>query len=190
MKSQRLPKRRRLWWLLVLPLMVFVPWVFAQDAVPGDNCQLMINNSQVDYGQTTRGQMLQQGQGQERLSFGKRMITVNVLCQQATPIALWVRGSGGEQFSFGSQGQVTIRAKNVRLDSGPVMVMTDNVQPAHELMLKPGDRLQPVTSVGLPLTGKSMTLQLEIDTNIANAATRVNQELLLKQDLTLELVAR
>ncbi|CNK99793.1 Uncharacterised protein [Yersinia mollaretii] len=176
---------------MALLLVSSTSWAAAEPAV-GDNCELMVSQTQIDYGQNSRGQMLQRGQGAAQLPFGKREVVVNAVCQQPVPMKLVLRGNGdtGRAFRFGPQGQLGVQARNVRLDGNPAVVQLEGGRPQEGLTLKPGDSLQVVSAAGQPLIGKSLTLRLELEARIAAGATRVNEELRLEENLSLELITQ
>lgn len=188
------------WWpyrefvggLLVLLSLMISPACLAAQAEGSESCQLMANHAQIDYGQHSRGQMLQRAPGAGQLPFGQREIIINAICQQPVVMKVIVRGAsdGRQSFRFGQQGGLDLKVKNALLDGNPVMVQQENGRPQTELVLAPGDSLQPVSSNGLPLHGKAFRLQLLMGASMATDATRVSQELRLEEHLTFELMTQ
>ncbi|MBS3046403.1 hypothetical protein [Enterobacter mori] len=176
--------------LLAMTLLFSSLQTFAEQVNSGENCQLIANNAQIEYGQHSRGQMLQRAPGASKLPFGRREIVLRAVCQQPTAIKLMVRGASDaqQQFRFGQQGQLSLQVKNAQLDGSPVKMQLDDGRIQNESFLAPGNSLQPVNAGGQPLTGKVLTLQLELEASMTAAATRVNDIVRLEESLTFELV--
>ena len=161
---------------------------FMAEAQARSDCSIRLGPSAVDFGNTTRGQLLAQSRRGESLSFGSRRAQANVQCEQAGPLRLAVVGPAAEadQYRFGA-GSLTVRVLAVRVDGKPVQWISEGQEPATDVrVLRPGGQLIPAVA-GVAVEGRSLEVELELEGHVASAATRVSDLTRFETSLTVRL---
>lgn len=145
-----------------------------------DNCQIQISNAAVDYGSTSRAELLKRQVSPLAMGLGKHSVTLTATCRTPTLMTLFFRGAGsdGESYRMGRGGRFTLRAYNARLDGRAVGLgsVTEASQApqnkADTLPLPPGGGVVPIVS-DVPVKGTSLQVQVEVDASILTTRSRV-----------------
>ncbi|MFC6337168.1 hypothetical protein GIR22_04150 [Pseudomonas sp. CCM 7891] len=167
------------WLLLFVALM-------AHDA-RAENCLLSVSQPHIDYG------VIRSVRPVERTSIflGTRTLHLNVICKAPSPMALRFTGAsaGGQGFRFGPQGRFFLSLKHARMDGRAVEWTVAHVPgKSGSGRLSPGQALQ-ARAAGIPLVGRRLTVQVDIDTELPAAALAVRNETLLEGLGRFELVS-
>ncbi|MCS4246937.1 DUF1120 domain-containing protein [Pseudomonas sp. BIGb0164] len=143
-----------------------------------DECQLNLSETAVDFGLVNRA--VSPIAAAEHL-LGERRLSLTLNCPTPTDLSLFYRGlaAGTERFQFTGRGSYSLRASDALLDGQPV-----------ELGLVPGSGQPPVSSAttlrwrpehgivpmraGVPVIGRSLSLQLEVSAWARQDALRVS----------------
>lgn len=164
-------------------------------AAPNDNCQMQISHPVVDYGQITRAELLERQITPSAFSLGKQTLTLSATCRQPTLMTFYFRGSAGEanKYSFGNSGNFTLTMSMAQLDGKRVRlghVLTPGQQPeriADSGTLVPGVGIVPVFDERA-VRGTSFSVQIEIDTQIFAASSRIADKTVWRSSGSFELV--
>jgi hypothetical protein len=151
----------------------------AQAAGP-DNCQMQISNAAVDYGSTTRAELLHRQVSPLMMSLGTQRVTLTATCKTATLMTLFFRGAAadGNTYRMGQGGSFTLRLSDARLDGRAVglgSVLTAGQAPetkSDSLALPPGAGAVPILN-DVPVRGLSLQVQVEISAGISATGSRV-----------------
>ncbi len=162
-----------------LTSLILVVGMQAASAAPTDNCQLLLGESQVDYGTVTRYTLNPLTKYPRYLSFGKRIVTATAVCPTPVRMSLFFSGapSPNNLFRFGENSGFVVHAMRAQLDNHPVRLarIAAPGQPASEegenVTLIPGQGLTVATSDGG--IGRQLSLQLEVEAYASDGATRV-----------------
>lgn len=160
-----------------------------------DNCQMQISNPSVDYGNTTRAELLKKQVSPLMMSLGRQSVTITVTCKVPTLMTLFYRGSVADAntYRLGNGGSFTLRALNARLDGRAVglgSVLTPEQPPeikADSVMLRPDSGAVPIIN-DVPVKGRTLQLQVDIDAFILATGSRVSDRTVLRNDGSFELV--
>lgn len=169
---------------LMLYFLLFV--IAMANEARADTCRLSLSQSRIDYGPVRHGQ-----QDSQSVSLGTRTLHLNVVCADASVMALRFSGvpADGQGFRFGRQGQFTLNLKHAQVDGQAVewAVAHLPVEPATGRLL-PGQTLV-ARAAGLPLVGRRLTAQVDVEAHVPSAALGVRSETLLEGLGNLELVS-
>lgn len=156
--------------------------ILMTSAQASPECTIRLGPAAIDFGSTTRGQLLAQSVRSDPLSFGQRRAQANVQCQRTGPLRLELVGSAAdaEQYRFGA-GTLKVRVLAVRVDGKPVQWLGDEQGPDAQAW-RPGARLVPARA-GVAIEGQSMDIELELEAHIPSANTRVSDLTRLAADL-------
>ena len=143
-----------------------------------DECQLNLSETRVDFGLMNRA--VAQGAAAERL-LGERRLSLTLNCPNPTDLSLFYRGlaSSGERFQFTQRGSYSLRASDALLDGQAVELglLPGSGQPAASmgstLRWRPEHGIVPMRA-GVPVNGRSLSLQLEVGAWAREDALRVN----------------
>lgn len=159
------------------------------------DCDMQLSNREVNYGALHRGE-LTTGAQMAAIPLGKRQLALSVMCRQPTAIGLRFDGqpAGADAYRFGGQGSFTVRLSDATLDGRPVQLASlsgsgGTGTASNAASMKPNG-LVVTTAHGAPVTGKAFTAQVEIDTYIDDATTRVRDLSVLEGTGTFRLVPR
>ncbi|TWC71426.1 hypothetical protein [Herbaspirillum sp. SJZ099] len=167
----------------------------AAHASGADNCQMLISNPSVDYGATTRAELLKRQVSPLMMSLGRQSVTLTATCRVPTLMTLFFRGSAADAHAYrlGNGGAFTLRVLNARLDGRAVglgSVLVPGQPPetqADSLVLSPNTGAVPIIN-DVPVRGSSLQLQIDIDAGISTTASRINDRTVLRGDGSFELV--
>ncbi|MGY2292418.1 hypothetical protein ACW9H6_21675 [Pseudomonas sp. SDO528_S397] len=162
--AKRLRRALSLSWLLSVVLMA--------GEAHADNCRVSLSQSRVDYGLVRLGS----------LPLGTRTVQLNILC--ADPSAMALRFSGpaadAQGFQLGHQGRFTLSLRHARVDGQAVQWGGAHLSgSAANARLAPGQTLL-AQAAGLPVKGRHLTAQVEVDAELAPDALAVRREMLLE----------
>ncbi len=155
----------------------------ATDAAAGDNCRLRTNPAQVDYGRLSRHAILGQPATAHGHSLGKRLITVDVVCDAPTRLTLLARGGAADEssFRFGPQGRLALTAARAVLDGNAIslgIVEQPGEAPsaiAASAPLLPGKGVTALVD-GQAGTGSRLSVQIEVEAFVPVDALSVTSE--------------
>jgi hypothetical protein len=153
-----------------LCLLTHMAWAQARS-----DCSVRLGPAVVDFGRTTRGQLLAQSPPGDPLSFGLRRAQANVQCEQPGPLRLTLvaPAANAGQYRFGA-GTLSVRVLTVRVDGKAVDWISDGQAPAADARtLQPGASLIPAVA-GMGVEGRSLEVELELEAHVTSAATRVS----------------
>ncbi|MDR8047988.1 hypothetical protein [Burkholderia cenocepacia] len=162
----------RMRWLLVLLLLITGPAI-------GADCDMQLSNGEVGYGMLHRGEL----EGDARadiLPLGKRELTLTIACREPTSFRLQFDSepAGASEFRFGQHGHFIVGLSQATLDGKPVQLAQRVDITEGRAPVSPSARLVPNGSVDVvdqlaPVTGKVFSAQVEVETYIDAASTRV-----------------
>lgn len=144
----------------------------------GDECQLSLSDTALDFGLMNRAVALVPSA--ERL-LGDRRLSLTLNCTVPTDMSLFYRGiaAGAERFQFTPRGSYSLRVSDALLDGQAVELglLAGSGQPAvstgASLRWRPEHGVVPMRA-GVPVSGRSLSLQLEASAWASEAASRVN----------------
>lgn len=143
------------------------------------DCDIRLSGAEVDYGRMTRAE-LQVTRSAGPVSIGKRQIALNVVCRQAQPFELQFDGlaASAEAYRFGKSGYFTLNLRQALVDGQPALIAQTARNGAPPGAVSDNLRLPPQASAAVvrdnrPLAGKTLTLQIEVETFVDDATTRV-----------------
>lgn len=134
-------------------------------SVEAPSCNLSAGPETVDFGSRSRAQLSPQSGG---LTPGSRLVTVMVGCTVPQTISLQFNGAvRNDQFSYGTDSVVRVRAIRAQLDGQPVTLQRESLttrldgESATGLEVYPGDIIH-VMKQGQQGIGKQLGFTLEI----------------------------
>ena len=139
-------------------------------------CELRLAPERLDYGQSTRGALLETRSGNGEVQLGKRSSTLHVHCPRPMPVALSfvAAAADADRYRFGG-GSLGLRVTAVQVDGAPAQLARQGGDPAAaELALRPGDKAVPMLG-GQPASGRDFHIEFETDARLPSDATRVAQ---------------
>ena len=178
-----------------LTSLILVVGMQAASAAPTDNCQLLLGESQVDYGTVTRYTLNPLTKYPRYLSFGKRVVTVTAVCAAPTRMSLFFRGSPSPNnlFRFGEHNGFVVHAMRAQLDNHPVQLaqLAAPGQPvgagSESVTLMPGQGVSVAASDGG--IGRQLSLQLEVEAYLSDSAAHVTAAQTFEGNTSVELHA-
>ena len=157
------------------------------------DCNLSTNTTVIDYGSHSRWQ-LQDIDGGQKVSFGKRMLMVSVVCPYSQVMRVMLRGdrAGNGSLRYGDWGSVTIRLLDAQLDGQnvPVTITTADGRvsgAAENILLQPGNTIVAMHN-GQPAKGKNFTARVELEPVMSKSDARVSARQLIESNLALDLM--
>jgi hypothetical protein len=167
----------------------------AVSAAPANNCQLLLGDSQIDYGTVTRSALNPLTKYPRYLSFGKRVVTATAVCATPTRMSLFFRGSASPNnlFRFGEHNGFVVHAMQAQLDNRPVQLapLAAPGQPAGaggaSVTLMPGQGVTVAASDGG--VGRQLSLQLEVEAYLSDSAAHVTAAQTFEGNTSIELHA-
>ncbi|MHA3734342.1 hypothetical protein ACXR0M_01570 [Pseudomonas sp. Eth.TT006] len=158
----------------------------AVTAQANPECSVRLGPSALDFGSTTRGQLLAQSPGSDSLSFGMRRTLATVQCARPGALRLELLGPAADagQYRFGA-GTLRVRVLAVRVDGKLVQWLSEGEGPDADL-LRPGAYLTPALT-GVAIEGQGMEVELELEARVASTATRVSDLTRFESNLGLRL---
>lgn len=153
---------------------------FMEGVEANPDCTVRLGPAAIDFGTTTRGQLLAQSVQGESLSFGLRRAQATVQCSRPGSLRLELIGSAADagHYRFGA-GTLKVRVLNVRVDGRMTQWLIEGPDAD---VLRPGSRLIPALA-GLGIEGQGMEIELELDARVPSAASRVSDLTRFEADL-------
>ncbi|MBC3205928.1 hypothetical protein HU755_03960 [Pseudomonas sp. SWRI111] len=152
-------------------------------------CTVRLGPAAIDFGSTTRGQLLAQSVHSDPLSFGLRRAQAHVQCERSRLMRLELVGAAADagHYRFGA-GTLQVRVLAVRLDGKAVQWLSEGQGEEPDARVwRPGVRLVPaIADAGVE--GQRMEIELEFEAGVASADTRVSD--LTRFDSELKFVLR
>ncbi|AZE97277.1 hypothetical protein C4J95_5163 [Pseudomonas orientalis] len=155
-------------------------------AVQAENCQLSVNQPRVDYG-VIRREAFVEG---PTMKLETRSLALNVVCIEPSIMVLrFVGAADGQGFRFGSQGRFRLSLKHAQVD-GHAVEWSAPSQPGDGSsgQLLPGQVLV-ARVAGMPVSGRRLTAQVNIDADLPSSALHVRNQTLLEGQGSFELVS-
>ena len=140
------------------------------------DCQMILSEPRVDYGEI-RPSQASSGSATVRLDT-QRTLHLSVLCANPTAMALRFNGvpADAQGFQFGRQGRFMLSLRRAQVDGRPVAWQPDETADGR---LLPGRTLV-ASAAGVPVTGRRLTAQVEIEVHLPADALSVRREVLLE----------
>lgn len=143
-----------------------------------DECQLSLSETAVNFGLVNRA--VAPAQAAEHL-LGERRLSLTLNCPESTDLSLFYRGlaTAGERFQFTPRGSYSLRVSDALLDGQAVELglLPGSGQPAvstgSTLRWRPEHGIVPMRA-GVPASGRSLSLQLEVSAWARGDALRVS----------------
>lgn len=169
-----------------LPLMVLCT-VLAVPQAWADNCRLSVSQPRIDYGVIRREEPVERAS----MVLGTRTLHLNVVCAEPAAMALRFIGvaADGQGFQFGRQGRFRLSLKHAQMDGHAVGWTAAHLpgEPASGQLL-PGQTLM-ARVAGMPMVGRRLTAQVDIDAELPADALQVRNETRLEGQGSFELVS-
>lgn len=163
---------------------------FAVLIAPGawaENCRLSLSQAHIDYGAIRRDGSV----AGTSVVLPTRSLHLTVLCAEPSAIALRFTGAAadGQGFQFGRPGRFRLSLKHARVDGLAVewAAMQRPEEPAGGQLL-PGRTLE-ARVAGMPVAGRRLTAQVDLDTDLPAAALELRNEARLEGRGSLELIS-
>lgn len=152
-----------------------------------ENCRLSLSQPRIDYGVIRREGPVDK----LALVLGTRVRHLNIQCAEPAAMALRFIGvaADGQGFQFGRQGRFRLSLKHAQVDGHAVGWVAAHLpgEPASGQLL-PGQTLM-ARVAGMPMVGRRLTAQVEIDTELPASALEVRSEALLEGQGSFELIS-
>ena len=157
--------------------------VLLPQAVLAENCRLSVSQSRIDYG-VIRPLALAQS---PTVALDTRTLHLNVVCAEPTAMALrFVGAADGQDFRFGQQGRFRLSLKQALVDGRAVeWAAPSGAASGH---LPPGQALV-ARAAGMPVIGRRLTAQVDIDTDLPAEALQVRNQAVLEGQGRFELIS-
>lgn len=160
--------------------------MLAANTAVAANCDMRLSGNEMDYGALSRGD-LAAGAGAAMLPLGKRQATLTIACRQPTTIALSFNGSpaGPGSYRFADNGNFTVQLSNATFDGQAMQFAQLTESPSGAGAAAPTAWMTPnallgVVSQGARASGTFFSADVEIDTYIDDAGTRVRDVTVLE----------
>lgn len=161
---------------------------------PDNRCSLSAGAPVVDYGVQSRWQLQDDG-GSQRVTPGRRSLTLSVVCPYSQTMRLTLRGdmAGNGELRYGERGYVVLQLTDAQLDGQDVQtaaITLDGTLSGGEqtsLRLLPGNIFAAVQN-GQLARGKRFTARVEIKPVLPEQDARVAARQVSEASLTLELI--
>jgi hypothetical protein len=160
--------------------------VLLPQAVWAQNCRLSVSQSRIDYGVIRPLALLES----PTVALGTRTLHLSVACAEPSTMALrFVGAAEGQDFRFGQQGRFRLSLKQALVDGRAVeWAATYSPGDAASGRLLPGQVLV-ARAAGVAVTGRRLTAQVEIDTELPADALQVRNQAELEGQGRFELVS-
>lgn len=185
--STKLRRRCAMAVKLLRPLLVLLCAVLTAPGAWAENCRLSLSQPSVDYGAIGREVLVERA----HRSLATRSLHLNVVCAEPATMALRFISvaADGQGFRFGHQGRFRLSLKHAQMDGHAIGWVTTHV-PGESAsgQLLPGQTLMARLS-GMPMVGRRLTAQVDIDTELPYDALDVRSETRLEGQGSFELVS-
>ncbi|WP_411829316.1 hypothetical protein [Pseudomonas lactis] len=170
-----------------LPLALSCMLLATLDA-QAENCRLSLSQSHVDYGAIRRDAVVENA----AVVLATRTFNLTVLCVEPAAMALRfvAAPADGQGFRFGREGRFRLRLKHAQVDGRAVgWVSAQAPDESAKGQLLPGQALI-ARAAGVPVTGRRLTAQVDIDTELPFDALMVRGEARLEGQGSFELISQ
>ncbi len=170
----------------ILPL-ALLGMLAAAPQVRADNCRLSLSQPHIDYGAMRREVLVQD----TKMTLGTRTLTLSVICAEPAAMALRFIGvsADAQGFRFGRQGRFRLSLKHAQLDGRAVSWAAAQLpDDSASGQLLPGQTLVARVAGG-PLTGRRLSAQVDIDTELPADVLDVRSETHLEGQGSFELIS-
>lgn len=151
----------------------------------GAACHISLSQPLIDYG------LLRYNEepGAQGVSLGKRTLRLNVVCAEATVIALRFHGAPaeGQGYRWGRQGYFTLALDQPMLDGKPLELAQLYNHAQRGGTLQPGQPLV-LLAGGMPAAGLRFSAHVRVESWLPSAATAVRDKTTLEGSGRFELV--
>lgn len=161
----------------ILPLLLAVSTLLTAATVNAE-CQIQLSDSQVNYGELTRGELLSRpgnSLSSSELRLGdERESEISIICNRQTPMTLAFNGPAkdNESYQFGERGRVTLMLHDVTIDDLPVMIESAGKQAA-KMAFSGGNQMR-FLKEGQVASGTMLRGKVTIATWLPSDTTRVS----------------
>ena len=161
----------------ILPLLLAVSSLLTAATVKAE-CQIQLSDSQVNYGELTRGELLSRHDNSlsaSELHLGdERESEISIICDRQTPMTLAFNGPAkdNESYQFGERGRVTLTLHDVTMDDRPVVIESAGKQAA-KMAFSGGNQMR-FLKEGQIASGNVLRGKVTIATWLPSDATRVS----------------
>ncbi|MCD0498519.1 hypothetical protein LP085_16805 [Achromobacter sp. MY14] len=164
----------------------FPPMMRGAAAAPIAGCMMSFGQATVDYGSFTAGQLTLDGN--RRYQLEPRLVPLTINCPTARPIALRLNATAGQHGAtkFASTGALHIVLSHVRIDGDETRLVNPDAPHGAQprISLRPGDTVM----LEHGRAGRSLTAQIALNPEVADADVRVADQTVWSATLQLELV--
>jgi|PersoiStandDraft_1058852.scaffolds.fasta_scaffold23894_2 hypothetical protein len=168
--------------------LVLLCTVLAAPEVLAENCRLSVSQPRIDYGAIRREALV----AKTSMVLGTRSLRVNVICTEPAAMALRFIGVAADRqgFVFGRQGRFRLSLKHAQVDGRAVEWWAATHLPGEPAsgQLLPGQTLV-ARAAGVPVAGRRLTAQVDIDTELPAEALEVRDETHLEGQGSFELIS-
>lgn len=168
-----------------LPWLALFTLLVAFDA-RAENCRLSLSQPRIDYGAIRREARVEGAS----FALGPRRVSLNVVCVEPVPMGLrFIGAADGQGFQFGRQGRFHLSLQHAQVDGHAIGWAAAHLpgEPASGQLL-PGQTLLARLG-GMPMVGRRLTAQLEIDAELPAHALDVRDETPLEGQGSFELIS-
>lgn len=172
--------------------MLVVGWLTWVDQAFAQECNISLSNSSVDFGQVIQPGPSDALNSGNMHGLGYRAISVNVVCPEASKMALSFRGEQlGGKFKFAKQGNILINLSNALMDGRRVdlaQVKTPGAVPeafAASVEVVPGEMVIPISG-GIPVEGAVLSVQVEVRPLMPVVELKTRDKTTLEANLSVE----
>ncbi|WP_411908288.1 hypothetical protein [Pseudomonas fluorescens] len=151
-------------------------------------CRLSLSQSHIDYGAIRRDAVVENA----AVVLATRTFNLTVLCVEPAAMALRfvAAPADGQGFRFGREGRFRLRLKHAQVDGRAVgWVSAQAPDESAKGQLLPGQALI-ARAAGVPVTGRRLTAQVDIDTELPFDALMVRGEARLEGQGSFELISQ
>lgn len=170
-----------------LPLALSYMLLATPDA-QAENCRLSLSQPHIDYGAIRRDAMVENA----AVVLATRTFNVTVLCVEPAVMALRfvAAPADGQGFRFGREGRFRLRLKHAQVDGRAVgWASAQAPDESANGQLLPGQALV-ARAAGVPVAGRRLTAQVDLDTELPFEALMVRGEAHLEGLGSFELVSQ
>ncbi|UVK88306.1 hypothetical protein LOY52_26300 [Pseudomonas sp. B21-051] len=155
-------------WIILMTLASLA----STSVMASEACQMTLSPSAVDYGVTTRAELLARPSGNDG-SFGVRTVHLRIQCPAARAIRWSFAAPSSDALHYRwAPGRLQIRIVAARLDGAPVQWRRDESDAGAAGLLQPGDRIT-AWRAGSIAAGRHLAVELEIEARVSDASSRV-----------------
>lgn len=167
--------------LVLLCTLLTAPYAWSE------NCRLSVSQPRIDYGAIRTEALVERA----AVTLGTRSLQLNVLCVEPAQMTLRFIGvaADGQGFRFGRQGRFRLSLKHAQVDGHAVGWVAAHLpgEPASGQLL-PGQTLM-ARVAGMPMIGRRLTAQVDIDTDLPAGDMHVRDETRLEGQGSFELLS-